>query len=145
MEKENQRPAVAVGVMIFNKEGKVLIGKRRKTTSHGPGEYCFPGGHIESGESFKETAFRETSEEAGIIINNLKFLCVTNIDRYKNHQVVLIGMTADWESGEPRSFPEENVGDWKWEDLDNLPSPLFSPTELMIKSYQSGQNYFDLR
>ena len=73
MEKENQRPKVAVGVMIF-KDGKVLIGKRRKTASHGPSEYCFPGGHIEANESFEEAVMRETSEEAGIKISNLNIV-----------------------------------------------------------------------
>lgn len=31
-----------------------------------PGETCFPGGHVEAGESPKECAVRETEEETGI-------------------------------------------------------------------------------
>jgi 8-oxo-dGTP diphosphatase len=143
MEQENKGPKTAVGVIIF-KEGKVLIGKRRETASHGSSEYCFPGGHMEANESFEECAKRETLEESGIEIKNLKFLCVANIDKFKNHQVVLIGMMADWGSKEPQSFPDENIGDWRWCDLDKLPSPLFYPTEIVIKSYKTGKNYFDL-
>ena len=39
-----------------------------------PGEICFPGGHIETGESAGKTAFRETEEEMGIPASNIKFL-----------------------------------------------------------------------
>ncbi len=53
---------VGVGIMIF-KDGKVLMGRRKG--SHGAGEYAFPGGHLDFGESFEDCAKRETLEEAG--------------------------------------------------------------------------------
>ncbi len=43
------RLKVGIGVMVV-KDGHVLIGKR--VSSHGEGEYCFPGGHMEYMESF---------------------------------------------------------------------------------------------
>jgi 8-oxo-dGTP diphosphatase len=143
-EEKKKRPKAVVGVLIF-KTGKVLIGKRRGTATHGSGEYSFPGGHIEDRESFEQSVLREISEEAGseIKIKNLKFQCIANIDKYKDHQVVLVGMTADWENGEPKSTPEENIGEWEWCDLNNLPSPLFYPTEILIDSYKTGKNYYD--
>jgi len=125
--------------MIF-KEGKVLIGKRRKTTSHGVGEYSFTGGHMEFNESFEKSIKRETMEESGINIKNIRFSCIVNIAMYN---VVLIGLIADWEKGEPRSLPEENIGGWEWYDLGNFPSPLFYPTEILIDSYKTGRNYYD--
>ena len=48
MDKE-QRPKVGIGVMVF-KDGKVLMGKRK--SSHGEGEWAWPGGHLEYMESF---------------------------------------------------------------------------------------------
>lgn len=141
-EEKKKRPKAVVGVMIF-KEDKVLIGRRKDTASHGAGEYSFPGGHIEEAESFKEASEREIKEEAGIEIKNLKFLCVANFDKIKNFQGVLVGFIAEWESGEPKSFPEENIGDWNWYDLENLPSPLFEPTAILIDSYKTGKNYYD--
>ena len=73
-EEKKKRPKAVVGVMIF-KNGKVLIGKRTSSASHGPNEYSFPGGHIEDQESFKESTERETLEEAGVKVKNLKFQC----------------------------------------------------------------------
>lgn len=66
----DQRPLVGIGMMIL-KEGKVLLGKRKG--AHGAGEYAFPGGQLEHPESFEDCARRETREESGIEITNLRF------------------------------------------------------------------------
>ena len=49
------------GAIIFN-EGKVLVVKQTS------GFYGFPKGHVEIGETEKETAIRETKEETGLDI-----------------------------------------------------------------------------
>lgn len=49
------------GAIIFN-EGKVLVVKQTS------GFYGFPKGHIEIGETEKETAIREVKEETGLDI-----------------------------------------------------------------------------
>lgn len=136
---EKKRPKGVVGVTIF-KDGKVLIGKRTRTASHGKSEYSFPGGHMEFNESFEESIKRETLEESGVKIKNIKFSCVVNITIYN---VILIGLIANWEKGRPRSLPDENIGDWDWYSLDNLPSPLFYPTKILIDAYKTGKNYYD--
>ena len=140
MQEKEKRPKACVGVMIF-KDGKVLMGKRKG--SHGNGEYSFTGGHIEFKESFECCAKRETLEEAGIEIDNIKFLCIANIDRHESRQDMLLGLTADWESGEPRINEDEKIIDWDWYSLDNLPSPIFYPAEVLIDSYKTGKNYYD--
>lgn len=140
MELNQEKIKVGVGVMIF-KEGKVLMGKRKG--SHGAGEYSFTGGHLEYLESFEECAKRETLEEAGIKINNIKFQLLTTIDRYSPKYYVHIGMIADWESGEPQVLESEKVENWKWYDLNNLPTPIFYPAEIIIDAYKSGKNYYD--
>ena len=39
-----------------------------------PGEICFPGGHMEAGESAGRCALRETEEELGIPTRNIRFV-----------------------------------------------------------------------
>ena len=140
MENKNDNPKAVVGVMTF-KNGKVLIGKRHGR--HGEGEYSFTGGHIEYMQSFEGCARQETLEEAGIKIKNIKFLCLANSDYYSPRHEILVGLIADWDEGEPQTFEDERIGDWAWYDLDNLPSPLFKFTKLIIDSYKSGKNYYD--
>jgi len=140
MADENNRPKVGVGVLIF-KDGKILLGKRHG--KHGDGEYAFTGGHVEYMEGFEECAKKETTEEAGIKIKNVKFICLANVSYYPPRHEVFVGLTADWEEGEPQTFLEERIGDWNWYDLDNLPSPIFKFTQLLIDAYKSGKNYYD--
>jgi ADP-ribose pyrophosphatase YjhB (NUDIX family) len=80
MINSEEKPKVGVGVMIF-KDGKVLLTKRKG--SHGAGDYSFPGGHLEHMESFEECAIRETKEECGLEIKNIKFQYLTNVSRKK--------------------------------------------------------------
>src|SRR6266404_980268 len=93
------RPLVGIGVMIL-KDGKVLMTKRKG--SHGEGEYAFPGGHLEFGESFEECAVRETSEESGIEIKDVRFQYIANIMKYGGKQYIQIGLKADWKAGKPQ-------------------------------------------
>lgn len=130
-----ERPKVGIGVMIF-KEGKVLMGKRKN--AHGEGEYSFTGGHLEHGETFEECAIRETREEAGIEIENVRFLCVGNIRNYGKHHVG-IGMVADWKSGEATNMEADKREGWDWYKPENLPSPVFDFSGKMLFSLRSRQ------
>jgi 8-oxo-dGTP diphosphatase len=89
MENKKQRPKVGIGVMVL-KDGKVLLGKRKG--SHGIGEYSIPGGHLEHMESFEECAKRETLEETGIEVRNVRFVYLGNIKEYAPKHYVQIGM-----------------------------------------------------
>lgn len=131
---------VGVGIMIF-KDGKVLMGRRKG--SHGAGEYAFPGGHLDFGESFEDCAKRETLEEAGIHIKNVKFLAVENVTAYEPHHYVNIELTADWESGEPKVMEPNKRENWEWCDIDNIPPPVFSFCSNAIDAYKTGKNYYD--
>jgi 8-oxo-dGTP diphosphatase len=137
---EEQKPRVGMGIMIL-KNGKVLMGKRK--TSHGVGEYAFPGGHLEYMESFEDCVRRETREECGVEIKNIKFLHVGNVFHYAPKHYVNLVLLADWESGEPQVLEEDKIEGWQWYELDNLPEPVFIQTGLAIESYKTGQNYYD--
>lgn len=137
---EEQKTKVGLGVMIF-KDGKVLISKRK--SSHGAGEYSFPGGHLEYMESFEDCARRETLEESGIQIKNIRFLHIGNILHYAPKHYVNVALLADWESGEPQVLEPDKFEGWGWYDLDNLPSPMFRQSSLAVESYKTGKNYHD--
>ena len=140
MENKNDRPKVGIGVVIF-KHNKILVGKRR--SSHGAGEYAFPGGHVEYMESFEECAKREVLEECGLSIKNVRFLNVANITDYAPKHYVNIELAADWESGEPQELEPEKIGDWQWYDVDKMPEPAFVFSLQAIETLKTGRNFFD--
>lgn len=129
------QPRVGVGVFIF-KDGKFLMGQRRG--SHGEGTWSLPGGHLEYGETPEETAFRETKEETGMTIQNIRFGAVTNdFFPQDNKHYVTLWMLGDWKGGDPAITEPDKFIDQRWFDFDSLPSPLFltwnqlKPSEFM--------------
>lgn len=139
MEEVN-KPKVGIGIMVM-KNGKVLLGKR--IYSHGAGEWQFPGGHLEYLESFEDCAIRETKEEVGLEITNIRFLFLANVKKYEPKHYVHIGLIADYKSGEPRALEREKSDNWNWYKLDNLPTPMFEMCRLSFEAYKTGKDYFD--
>lgn len=131
---------VGIGVMII-RDGKILLGKRKN--AHGDGEYAFPGGHLEYMESFEGCARRETQEETGIEIQNIRFQFLLNMKTYAPKHYVHIGVLADWKSGEPQVLEPDKCESWEWYPLDQLPAPLFEACRFSIESYHTGRMYYD--
>ncbi|KKS65371.1 MAG: NUDIX hydrolase [Parcubacteria group bacterium GW2011_GWC1_43_12] len=138
---DENKPKVGMGIMIL-KDGKILLGKRKN--SHGSGEYAFPGGHLEYMESFEGCAKRETKEECGIEIENIRFQYLANLTKYASKHYVQIGLAADWKSGEPSVLEPEKCESWDWYDIDNLPESTFETVGWAIESYKTGKNYRDM-
>ena len=137
---EQKEFKVGTGVMIF-KDGKVLIGKRKSKL--GEGDYSFPGGHLEHSELIVDCIKRETMEECGVLIKNVKFLSVANIRDYPPRHYIGFGFTAELLSGEPKVMEPDKLVNWEWYDLNELPEPLFIPTKIMIDAYKNKINFLD--
>lgn len=126
------RPQVGIGVFVI-RNGKFLMGHRKG--SHGADTWSIPGGHMEFGESFEETARREVMEETGMIIQNVQFGAVTN-DFFEsdNKHYVTVWMLSDWEENEPSITEPDTFVDQEWIDIDDLPGPLFLPWRNLLES-----------
>jgi len=129
MEK---RPQVGIAAIVI-KGGKVLMHQRKN--AHGDGTWSFPGGHLEFGESWSACAQRETREEAGIEIMNIRFGAATNdiFEKERKHYITIF-MLADWKSGEPKVMEPDKCGGWIWVDWDQAPKPRFLPIENLLKT-----------
>jgi 8-oxo-dGTP diphosphatase len=122
---ETKRPKIGVAVFIY-REGTFLATKR--IGSHGANTWSIPGGHLEFGESWEQCARRETMEETGMDITNVRFLATTNdLFEAENKHYVTIWMAADWQAKEPEIMEPEKMLDLQWVDFANLPQPLFEP------------------
>lgn len=69
---------VSIKVIIFNKDGKILILRRCKTTKLGPLFWDFPGGTLEFGEDPLKGISREIKEETGLNVQDLRVVDVSS-------------------------------------------------------------------
>ena len=73
--------AVLVPLVELDGELHLLYEVRAATLHRQPGEVCFPGGHMEDGETAAQCALRETAEELSIpssavrVLGPLDFIC----------------------------------------------------------------------
>ena len=57
----------AIGVLLFNDKGELLLQKRSLLKDLNPGKYTISvGGHVTKGQTYKQAALREMQEELGI-------------------------------------------------------------------------------
>ena len=66
--------------MVYDGAGNILVQDRKDPSWPG---ICFPGGHVEPGESFVDSVIREVYEETGLTIEN-PILCGTKQFQTKN-------------------------------------------------------------
>jgi len=133
-------PRVGVAAMII-KDGRILLIRRKG--SHGEGSWATPGGHLEFGETPEVCAIRETREEVGIEITNVRFIAVTNdIFEESGKHYITLWMQADLLSGEPKIAAEDEVAEFGWFNWDCLPSPRFIPFENLLNQNCYPRNGF---
>lgn len=120
----------SVGVLVV-KDGKILAGIRIGDGTHGL--VCGPGGHIEAGETPEFAAARETSEEFGIIPNELLFLGRGEKEPETGFEPYLY-LCTDY-SGEVKTDEEEMTSAEfvSLNDLEKISGQLFAPFAYSLK------------
>jgi len=98
-----------VTAAVIEKDGRILIAKRRKGDLHG-GRWEFPGGKIDLGETPEECLERELREELGIEAEIGEEICRTSFS-YMLVPLELIVFSARHVSGEFRALDHDEI---KW-------------------------------
>ncbi len=145
MAEEKKRVGAGFGV-ILERGGKVLMGLRHPdpdkadSAFRSAGEWSLPGGKLEWGESFEAGAIREVKEETGIDIKSPQVISVHNCKNEHAH-FMTVGMVAhDWQGDASVMEPDEIV-EWKWFDLKDLPSPRYFPSFEVLENYLQNKFY----
>ncbi len=127
---ENVR--VGVGVCVIS-NGKFLIGKR--LGKHGENTYSFPGGHMEYGEDWFETAKREVKEETNLDIKEMKLLGITNdVFKETGKHYVTIFVIARYENDTIINCEPEKCCGWDWVTINEIKGNKFLPLENLLNS-----------
>jgi 8-oxo-dGTP diphosphatase len=133
------RPLIKVVAAVIEREGKILIGQRRKTDSHGL-KWEFPGGKVERGESPARALARELEEELGI-----QARIGREIGRHTHYYprrvtIQLVFYAVKEFGGEPQSIAFENI---VWESPERLTAYDFLDGDLdFVKRLAAGEFKF---
>lgn len=113
-------PVVAVGAVVLDGAGRVLLVRRGRPP--GRGTWTLPGGHVEAGETLAEAVVREVREETGLATRVLCGLGVVTVARegfaYAIHEHLLAPLDP---GAEPRA--DDDADDARWvrhEDVTQL-------------------------
>jgi len=142
---EKKKVGAGLGVLIL-KDNKILLGKRHTDSNkadselHGEGTWTMPGGKLEFGESFEEGARREVFEETGLELKKIEVICVNN-DKNDYAHFITVGLFSDDFIGEPRVMEPDEITEWQWFGLDNLPSQMYFPSVNVLENYKKGLFY----
>lgn len=126
------RPVVksSVAVLVYNKEGKILLGRLSKHGSWG-----MPESGVQIGESIESCAKRAVAVAAGLDVGAVS-ICQRApyvncfIEQAGQHFVVL-NMVAEYLGGEPKVVSP--IWDkWEWCDADLPPNPLYLTVQAVI-------------
>jgi 8-oxo-dGTP diphosphatase len=120
------RVPLLVSAGIIYRDGRVLVGQRRKEDRH-PYKWEFPGGKVEHGESPQQALVRELSEELQI-----QAIVGSELARYEHEypsgsRVHLLFFAVPQFAGEPKARVFEQIC---WTDLHSLPSLDFLDGDL---------------
>lgn len=121
----------AIGIVIFNKAGQILLQKRSKLKDLNPGLYTLSAsGHVSKGDTYKQAAQRELQEELGIKLplkREKKFLL-------ENDQETEMDCLFSTKYDGPFYPVKDEVDSVKFVDIKNLPKMVSQLTPFAISS-----------
>ncbi|HTX60721.1 MAG TPA: NAD(+) diphosphatase [Methanobacterium sp.] len=103
-------PAVITSII---KDGKILMAKH----GYREGRYGLIAGFVEPGETLKEAVIRETQEEVGIKVKNIKYF---GSQPWPYPHSMMIAFTAEYKSGKI-TVDEKEITSAEWFSPDEIP------------------------
>jgi ADP-ribose pyrophosphatase YjhB (NUDIX family) len=139
----NPRVQAGVGVVVLDGTGRILLERRSDN-----GSWSLPGGKMEPGETFEETAIREIGEETGLTIRVTALIgiysdpregrIVTYPDNGDMRHIVDVVFLAEIVSGELR-LSEESL-DLQFFEPGCLPDEIVPPAQKPIRDFVEGKS-----
>jgi NAD+ diphosphatase len=133
-------PTVATGVILSRPDGAVLFIRRAKQPEKD--KLALPGGFVEMGETAEISLRREVSEEVGLTIGPLEYLC-SEVNAYDYHSVTYpvldIFFTAQvGQTAEPEALDDVAAISW-------LDPALVPPDQIAFPSVRAAVRFYSER
>ena len=127
--------------LILMRDNSTLL-SRRYNTGYCDGSYSFPAGHLDGGETVKQTMVREVAEEIGVILKpgDLELVHVMNRKIPNNERVDFFFTAKQWQ-GVPKNMEPERCDDLQWFELNNLPPNIIPYIKQAIDSVLNNTIY----
>ena len=122
---------IRVTAAILEKDGKILIAKRKTGDELFAGLWEFPGGKVEEGETPEKCMARELKEELDIEVE-VGELITSNKHKYPQGIFELLAYRVKHISGKMVLNDHEEM---KWVTADDMPRFEFPPADLPIIKY----------
>ena len=133
-ERKGGAPRVGVGVLLVDDEQRVLLTLRRRAPEAGC--WSILGGKLDFLEKLSDGALREAREEAGVEVELLRLLCVTDhlLPQEGQHWIApaYLGRVV---RGEAQNREPEKTEEVRWFRMDEVPENLTITAHNAIRTY----------
>lgn len=118
-------PSSANAAFIFNREGQLLVEKRKKEPAKGMLD--LPGGFADIGETAEQGVVREVKEETGLDVTKCTYLfSFPNKYRYSGFDVPTLDSFFRCEVADTSVLrAQDDAAEVQWVDLDDIHTELF--------------------
>lgn len=127
--------------LMLVRDGQVLMLKRANT-GYQDGNYSLIAGHLDGGETAKQSIIREAEEEAGLKLKESDLDVVHVMHRYRpEREYIDIYLRAENWSGEITNKEPEKCDELKWWPINKLPENIIPEVKLALANVQKKQFY----
>lgn len=127
---------------LFLIKGNKILLLKRQNTGYEDGNFSVIAGHLDGGETPRETMLREAKEEGGININPryLKLVHVMHRNAKDGERIDWFFVAKKWR-GQLKNMEPNKCDRLNWFSLSHLPKNVIPYVRIAINNFQKSINY----